>query len=197
MAATRNRGEMSNSLARGVGIGLVVALLGLFVVGFSFSFSRHPGFGMMGQSNSRFNQTACTPPASFQGQSINVTVSDMGIMMGNAGPMNLSASPTTLTAGKVNFLVTNYGMRTHEVVVMPLADGQSAGQRVVGPDGKVDETGSLGEVSNNCASGAGDGIFSGSRGWNTLTLTPGRYELICNLPNHYSAGMYQEIVVTP
>lgn len=126
-----------------------------------------------------------------------MTVSDMGMMMGGTRWMNLSASPTTLTAGKVNFLVTNFGMRTHEVVVMPLVAGQSAGQRVVGSDGKVDETGSLGEVSNNCASGVGEGILSGSRGWNTLSLSPGRYELICNLPNHYAAGMYQEVVVKP
>jgi len=29
-----------------------------------------------------------------------------------------------------------------------------------------------------------------------VTLPPGRYELICNLPNHYADGMYQELVVT-
>ena len=195
MTTTRNRGEMNNSLARGIGIGLVVALSGLLLIGFSFS--HHPGFGMMGQWNTRFNSTVCTPPTSFQGQTINVTVSDMGMMMGGARRMNLLASPTTLTAGKVNFLVTNFGMRTHEVVVMPLADGQSAGQRIVGSDGEVDETGSLGEVSNNCASGVGEVILSGARGWTTLTLNPGRYELICNLPNHYAAGMYQEVVVNP
>ena len=93
--------------------------------------------------------------------------------------------------------MTNLGMRTHELVIMPLAAGQNAGQRVVGTDGKIDETGSVGEVSNNCASGVGDGILSGSQGWTTLTLSPGRYEFICNLPNHYAAGMYQEVVVTP
>jgi len=29
-----------------------------------------------------------------------------------------------------------------------------------------------------------------------VTLKPGRYELICNLANHYAAGMYQDLVVT-
>jgi len=196
VATTRNRGEMSNSLARGVGIGLVVALSGLLLVGFFFV--RFPGFGMMGQPSRYYSSNdRCTPPTNSAGQTINVTVSDMGMMMGGPRRMNLSVSPTVFASGKVNILVTNFGMRTHEVVVMPLAGGQSAGQRVVGPDGKVDETGSIGEVSNNCASGTGEGILSGSRGWNTLTLNPGRYELICNLPNHYSAGMYQEIVVNP
>jgi len=29
-----------------------------------------------------------------------------------------------------------------------------------------------------------------------VTLKAGRYELICNLANHYSGGMHQELVVT-
>ncbi len=32
--------------------------------------------------------------------------------------------------------------------------------------------------------------------WTTLTLAPERYELICNLPNHYADGMYQELQAT-
>ena len=195
MASNRNRGSMSNSAARGVGIALVVALSGLLLAGFSFIL--HPGFSMMGHSGNRYSQTVCTPPNSLQGQRINVTLSDMGMMMGGGYRMNLSATPTAISSGKVSVVVTNLGMRTHELVIMPLAAGQSAGQRVVGTDGKIDETGSVGEVSNNCASGVGDGILSGSQGWTTLTLSPGRYEFICNLPNHYAAGMYQEVVVTP
>ena len=192
MADTRSR-EMDNSIARGVGVVLVIALSGLLVAGFSFM--HHPGMGMMGPQpgNYSFNDV-CTPPTNLVGQTIDVTVSDMGMMMGPR--MSLSADPSTIASGKVNIVVSNFGMRTHEVVVLPLADGQVAGQRVVGTDGKVDETGSLGEVSNNCASGAGEGILSGSHGWTTLTLAPGRYELVCNLPNHYAAGMYQEIVVS-
>jgi hypothetical protein len=29
-----------------------------------------------------------------------------------------------------------------------------------------------------------------------MTLAPGRYELICNLRNHYANGMHQQIRVT-
>lgn len=196
MATIRNRGDMNNSLARGVGIGLILALSGLLLAGFSFV--RHPGLGMMGQPRGYFSSTdVCTPPANFTGQTINVTVFDMGMMMGNARRMSLSTSKSTLTSGKVNILLSNLGMRTHELVVLPLADGQTAGARVVGTDGKIDETGSVGEVSNNCASGVGEGVQPGSRGWTTLTLSPGRYEFLCNLPNHYSSGMYQEVVVNP
>lgn len=187
---------MNKSLARGIGIGLIAALSGLLLVGFSSV--RHSGIGMMGQQSRPYAFTdVCAPTTKLTGQNINVSVFDMGMMMGNAGRMGLVASPSIISSGKVNIVVTNMGRRTHELVVLPLAAGQSAGMRVVGTDGRIDETGSLGEVSNNCASGAGDGIFSGSRGWTTLNLAPGRYEFVCNLPNHYFAGMYQEVVVNP
>ncbi len=187
---------MNRSLSRGVGIGLVVALSGLFLV--AFTTVRHQGFAMMGQQPRNYAYAdTCTPPANLPGATINVAVFDMGMGMGmrSAGRMGLSAFPSTVSKGKVNIFVSNMGMRTHELVVLPLANGQSVGTRIVGSNGRVDETGSLGEASNNCGSGSGDGILAGSRGWVTLNLAPGRYELLCNLPNHYSAGMYQEIVV--
>jgi uncharacterized cupredoxin-like copper-binding protein len=183
---------MNRSLARGIGIGLVLALSGLFVVGFAF-FARLSGSGTM-SPQFRFNDV-CVPP-SLSGQTIYVSVFDMGMMMGNFRRMGLSANPSTIASGRVNIFVANMGMRKHEVVILPLASGVSAGARAIGSDGKVDESGSFGEVSNNCASGRGEGILAGSRGWTTLNLAPGRYEFLCNLRNHYSAGMYQEVVVT-
>ena len=54
----------------------------------------------------------------------------------------------------------------------------------------------MGEASTSCGAGAGEGIRAGTVSWTTLTLAPGRYELICNLPNHYADGMYQELLVT-
>ncbi len=67
---------------------------------------------------------------------------------------------------------------------------------IVGSDGKVSETGSLGEASNTCAAGAGDGIDPGAIGWVSLNLPRGNYEMICNLPGHYASGMYAELRVT-
>ena len=54
----------------------------------------------------------------------------------------------------------------------------------------------MGEASKKCAAGTGDGITAGSVGWTTVTLARGRYELICNLVNHYADGMHQELTVT-
>jgi len=123
----------------------------------------------------------------------------MSSMMGGVAPlgdrMMLRAVPASVPAGQVSFVIGNRGWRTHEMVVLPLAPGQAAGQRVPGSDGRVDEAGSLGEASASCAAGSGDGITSGAVGWVTLMLPAGRYELVCNLRNHYANGMYQELVV--
>ncbi|MFE0347109.1 sulfocyanin-like copper-binding protein [Streptomyces griseoluteus] len=112
------------------------------------------------------------------------------------GMMRLVAHPTTIPAGKVTVRVVNEGTVTHEVIVLPLSAGQTAGERAIGSDGRVSEAGSLGEASRTCGSGAGDGIASGAAAWTTVTLRPGRYELLCNVPGHYAAGMYTELDVT-
>jgi uncharacterized cupredoxin-like copper-binding protein len=111
------------------------------------------------------------------------------------GVMFVRADQTTVPAGTVSLLVTNTGTRDHELVVLPLDGDQPAGARTIGADNRVDETGSLGEASRSGGEGAGEGIAQGTSGWVTLTLPPGRYELLCNLPGHYAAGMYTELTV--
>lgn len=122
-----------------------------------------------------------------------------GQMMGNGWRgrmMQVRLSVASVPAGTVSLRVADAGAMVHELVVLPLADGAQVGQRSVGPDGTVDEHGSLGEVSNNGGAGAGDGLRPGGTGWTTLQLQPGHYELVCNLPGHYAAGMYAELLVT-
>jgi uncharacterized cupredoxin-like copper-binding protein len=128
---------------------------------------------------------------------------DMGMttrMMGGVAPlgqhMMLRAVPAQVPAGHVSFVVGNMGWRIHELVLLPLKPGQGAGQRTAGSDGKVDETGSLGEASASCAAGSGEGIEAGTVSWVTLNLSAGRYEMACNLPNHYADGMHQQLTVT-
>jgi uncharacterized cupredoxin-like copper-binding protein len=113
------------------------------------------------------------------------------------GRMTVLVDPVQVHAGQVSLKVDNIGWRTHEMVVLPLAAGQAIGQRPVGLTGKIEEAGSLGEVSGSCAAGSGDGLLPGATGWTTLALQPGRYELVCNLPGHYAAGMYAELEVIP
>jgi hypothetical protein len=49
-------------------------------------------------------------------------------------------------------------------------------------------------VANN-GDGEGGGIDPGALSWVTLQLEPSHYELECNLPGHYAAGMYTELDV--
>jgi uncharacterized cupredoxin-like copper-binding protein len=157
---------------------------------------------MGGAAGYHFARATCSAPRSLPGHIVNVTLGDMGMtqMMGGTAPisahMMLRSSAANVPAGQISLVASNLGWRTHELVILKLATGSAAGRRLPGSDGKVAETGSLGEASHSCGSGTGAGITSGSVGWTTVTLPPGRYELICNLPNHYADGMHEQLVVT-
>ena len=146
--------------------------------------------------------SSCVAP-SLAGTVVHVTLTNMGgPMMGqrggmmSGGVMRLNADKATVASGTVSFLATNNGSISHELVILPLPDSQIAGTRQIGGDAKVDESGSVGEASTSCAAGAGAGIVPDSASWVTVTLPPGRYELICNLPDHYAAGMHTQLTVT-
>ncbi len=139
--------------------------------------------------------------SALAGTVVDVELANMGgSMMMNGGPiggtMRVLASPQDVQAGTVSLQVVNVGSLVHELVVLPLAHGQQVGARTVGNDGRVDEARSAGEASRTCGAGVGDGIDPGSIGWVTLNLQPGHYELICNVPGHYAAGMYTELRVS-
>ncbi len=95
----------------------------------------------------------------------------------------------------MSLVAQNLGGDVHELVVLPLAAGHAAGARAIGGNDRVSEAGTVGEASRSCGAGAGNGIDPGATGWVTLDLKPGRYELVCNLPGHYRAGMYAELDV--
>jgi len=141
----------------------------------------------------------CSAPA-LAGSVVDVSLTNMmngqmgrGWMTG--GSMRVVTSTDHVSAGMVSFRVANTGTLVHELVVLPLPATQIAGNRVPTIDGRVDETGSLGEVSNTCARRAGTGLSPGTVGWVTLQLPPGNYELVCNIAGHYDAGMYAELTV--
>jgi hypothetical protein len=169
----------------------------------------------------QYPAAALCPVPALPGSVVDVNLTDMGAMMGpwdrgmmrragmmgprmmpGMGMMRILVYPTPIPAGQVSLRVTNTGGLSHELVVLPLAPGQLPGQRLSGPDGRVDESGSLGEVSRTCGPDKGDeqspdyGIVPHASGWTTLSLAPGRYELICNIAGHYVAGMSAELDVT-
>jgi len=140
--------------------------------------------------------TSCEPTHEA-GTVVQVGLYDGGGGMMSQAPMmlRLIPSPSSTSAGQVTFVVTNYGALNHEFLVLPMpADG--VGTRPVGSNGKINESQSLGEASTSCGAGPGNGISTGSRSWVTLTLRPGNYELLCDVPWHYADGMYASFTVS-
>lgn len=141
-------------------------------------------------------------PGSSEGTAVNVSLTDSGGPMGEGngmmkpGAMGLTADHSTVPHGSVTFRVTNDGAVAHEMVILPLAASQAAGTRPFDAEAKIDEAGSLGEASRSGGEGTGDGIAPGASGLMTVTLAPGRYELVCNLMGHYVSGMYSTLTVT-
>lgn len=151
-----------------------------------------PG-GMMG-GRPTTTAASCTVPAAT-GTQVRYVAMDMGSMMGGS-MMRLMPMWNRVPAGKVTLDLFNRGTMPHELLVFPLASGQVAGQRTVGSDDRVSEDGMLGEVEPVCDQGQDvDGIAVGNVGQVTLTLQPGRYEIVCNLPGHYRNGMFATLVV--
>jgi uncharacterized cupredoxin-like copper-binding protein len=137
----------------------------------------------------------CSAP-SLSGSIVDVRLMNMGgsMMNGMGGTMRLAVTRHSVPDGQVSFRVANVGSLVHELVVLPLTGGQ-VGRRPVDAAHQVDESGSLGEASRSCGAGAGDGIDPGSIGWVSINLPAGDYELICNLPGHYTGGMYTDLHV--
>jgi hypothetical protein len=91
------------------------------------------GGGMMaGGGSYQQSRLTCAAPTDLPGARVTVMLGDMGMtrmMSGTAplgAPMMLRATPATVSAGQVSFVVQNMGWRTHELLVLPLAAGASA-----------------------------------------------------------------------
>jgi plastocyanin len=94
----------------------------------------------------------------------------------------------SIGAGDVVFSITNEGSIVHEFVVVKteMADGQ------IPLDGDRFDEGAVGveavdEIEN---------LAVGSTSELSVTLSSGKYQLVCNLPGHYQAGMHTSLTVT-
>ena len=103
---------------------------------------------------------------------------------GSPKPFTLALSTTTIPAGKVTFQVKNAGSMVHEFVVLKT---NTPGADLKVTNGKADETGNIGETGDMKAGASKD---------LTLTLKPGHYVVLCNLPGHYAGGMYKDFTVS-
>lgn len=138
--------------------------------------------------------TSSSPATSAVSRTVvNVSLADRGgpkgLGTGGYSPdaMTLSTDHATVPRGPVTFKVTNIGDIDHEMLVLPLEVSQPIGSRPFGGDAKVDDTGKLHHESHAVP----DASVSV-----TMTLAPGRYELVCNHAGHYVSGMYTQLTVT-
>lgn len=90
--------------------------------------------------------------------------------------------PGTGRAGRVTFHVRNTGKITHEFVVLRTSKPAAA----LAKGGRADETGNVGEIGD---------LKPGARKSLALSLRPGHYALVCNLPGHYVAGQHADFTV--
>ena len=95
---------------------------------------------------------------------------------------SVAPSPAVGSAGKVTFNVQNAGAIPHEFVVLRTA--KPAGSLLKGAE--ADEAGNVGEIGD---------IQPGQAKTLSLSLKPGHYALICNLPGHYTAGQHADFTV--
>jgi uncharacterized cupredoxin-like copper-binding protein len=95
----------------------------------------------------------------------------------------ISASPKSVSAGKVTFTVKNAGDMTHEMAVIKTT---KAASKLPVSYNRASEKGKVG--------GAED-IGAGKSKKLTLTLKKGHYVLICNIRGHYKGGMRADFTV--
>jgi uncharacterized cupredoxin-like copper-binding protein len=103
------------------------------------------------------------------------------VALGTPKEFSLVPDVKSAASGKVTFTVTNSGKIIHEMVVVP-----GTPTSLTQPDGTASEDGTLGEVSD---------VEVGKTQKLTITMPPGTYTLLCNLPGHFANGMYASFTV--
>jgi uncharacterized cupredoxin-like copper-binding protein len=116
-----------------------------------------------------------------------------GMMMGQGmmgGMMSIRVDRPTVKAGAVNFDVVNWSRSVlHEMLVVSV-DNPAAPLPYDYPQTRVpeDQVKVLGEAAD---------LQPNTSKTFEVTLEPGSYLLICNIPGHYAAGMAVPLSVTP
>jgi uncharacterized cupredoxin-like copper-binding protein len=103
----------------------------------------------------------------------------------------ISLSAPTVAAGDVTLRIHNAGPDRHELIMLPLRQGEPVSGLPLRQDGfTVDEERLQGQEP-----GAIDPRAPGATTNLTVHLQPGAYVLFCNMEGHYMAGMHAELVV--
>ena len=128
--------------------------------------------------------TAVADAAAASGTSSN----EGNFIGGTVQEWKVSVAPNTATAGEVKFTIENKGTIGHEFLVVKtdILDGKITldGDHFAEPSPGLEVIDEIGEFKQ------------GTTELLVLTLEPGNYQLVCNLPGHYAAGMHTTFVVS-
>jgi uncharacterized cupredoxin-like copper-binding protein len=116
----------------------------------------------------------------------------IGVSLGETDPehMYIDLSSDVVAAGKVSFVVTNEGTKTHEFVVLatktpaadfPIVSFEGEANRIDEDAKGVTNVGETGDMQ------------PGTTEVLSIDLPQGHYAVVCNLPGHYAAGMHQDL----
>ena len=134
----------------------------------------------------------CAPdPNDALGSSGRVTAASGGdesdvpenLISGDVRQWAIHLTAETAKAGKVTFTMTNYGTITHEMLVVKT--DVAPGKITVGADGKFNEDDPAWTVVDEISE-----FDAGSTESKTFDLEAGKYQIVCNIPNHYNNGMF-------
>ncbi len=103
------------------------------------------------------------------------------VTMGSPEEYSMVPEPAEIPSGALTFAIVNDGTIEHEMVVIKTDKG--AANLTTGDE--ADETGAVDEIT----------LAAGESGDLKVDLEPGNYALVCNLPGHYSNGMYADFTV--
>ena len=101
------------------------------------------------------------------------------------GSMSMTVDPGSVKHGKVKFIVKNTGSEVHEFVVLRTDTAFDA--LPVNDKDRVNEASAVGEIGH---------LAAGKTKSKTMKLKAGDYVLVCNIAEHYGAGMRAAFTVT-
>jgi len=121
-------------------------------------------------------------------QAVAAGANEGNFISGTLQEWKVSVSPNKATTGEVKFTISNKGTIGHEFLVVKtdIADGMITldGDHFAEPSPGLEVMDEIGEFKQ------------GTTELLVLTLEPGNYQLVCNLPGHYAAGMHTTFVVS-
>jgi len=116
------------------------------------------------------------------------TANKGNFISGTVEEWKVSVSPNAATAGEVKFTIENKGTIGHEFLVVKtdILDGKITldGDHFSEPSPGLEVIDEIGEFP------------AGGTELLVLSLEAGNYQLVCNLPGHYAAGMHTTFVVS-